>query len=152
MLKSKGWAGITIPVEQTERWRPRKGKGHAQGHTGSPRQSQTQNWDFLPLRPVNFQGFGALDGTRQELSHCTLCDLGTRMWPWPKAWLLFWAVVSKVHAAHKEIIGSRVPGGSEGCRDGIIPGQVLQTQLSSSQSNVMPLFPPLVLYPLGIRH
>lgn len=106
-----------------------KGKGQTQDHHFSPWRTHAQNWDFLPLRPVNFQGLGTLGGTRQGLipGFCVILA--------PTAWLLFRARVSKVHAAHKELIqGSKVPGGSEECLDGIISGKVLQIQISPPAS------------------
>lgn len=74
-----------------------EGQGYTQGHIRSPWQSQAQNRDFLPVGEINFLDLGALDGTRQGLSLWTLCDLGKRMWLWPRAQLLFWATVFKVH-------------------------------------------------------
>lgn len=107
------------------------GKGHTQGHTARLRHSQAQNRDVLPPRPVNFQGFGALRGTRHGLSPCTLCDSGTRMWPWSRAWLLFWATVSKVHMAHKS---SRATA----CQAGINSAQMVQFQEKPFKLKVFP--------------
>ena len=89
-----------------------------------------------------------------QTSPRTLCDLGKRMWLWPRAQLLFRATVFKVHDVHKEIgQDNEASGGSEVRLDGIISAEVLSSSnVSSCRSDTTPLSLALVLDPLGVQH